>query len=76
MKEFTLEELAQYDGKDGKKCYVAYNGKVYDVTDSSFWGDGLHVGMHNAGVDLTSDMDGAPHADEVFEGFEVVGVLK
>jgi len=76
MKEFTLDELAQFDGKDGKKAYVAYNGSVYDLTDSSFWGDGLHVGMHAAGVDLTADMDGAPHADEVFSSFEKVGTIK
>ena len=76
MKEFTVDELAQFNGKDGRKCYVAYNGKVYDLTDSSFWGDGLHVGMHGSGTDLTSDMDGAPHADEVFSSFEIVGELK
>ena len=35
MKEFTLEELAEYNGVNGKKAYVAYQGQVYDVTDES-----------------------------------------
>ncbi|KAI1425074.1 cytochrome b5-like heme/steroid binding domain-containing protein [Xylaria sp. FL1777] len=28
----TLEELAQADGAEGRKAYVAIKGKVYDVT--------------------------------------------
>lgn len=34
MKKFTREELAQYDGKNGNPAYVAYKGKVYDVSVS------------------------------------------
>lgn len=30
---FTMEELATYNGENGNKSYVAYNGHVYDVTD-------------------------------------------
>ena len=33
MKEYTLEELADYNGKNGK-IYIAYQGQVYDVSDS------------------------------------------
>ena len=29
---FTPEELTAFDGKDGRKAYVAVEGKVYDVT--------------------------------------------
>jgi len=28
MKEFTKEELALYNGKNGNPAYVAYRGKV------------------------------------------------
>ena len=48
-KKFTLEELAKYDGKNGNPAYVAYSGKVYDVSESSFWTDGDHLGSHEAG---------------------------
>jgi len=28
----TIEELAQFDGKDGAKAFVAIDGSVYEVT--------------------------------------------
>ena len=70
---FTAEELAAFDGKDGKAAYVAFNGKVYDVTGSDMWEAGEHEDEHSAGVDLTDDMDFAPHNDAVFENFPLVG---
>lgn len=76
MDEFTAEELAKYNGKDGEKCYVAYNGKVYDVTGSMLWEEGDHQGMHDGGIDLTEDFEDAPHDDDVMEDFPVVGTLK
>jgi len=30
MREFTLEELSKYDGRDGNPAYVTCNGKVCD----------------------------------------------
>lgn len=74
-KVFTLEELSQYDGKDGHKAYYAYEGKVYDVTGSKMWEEGEHFGLH-AGEDLTGKMEDAPHGTEVFAGFEVMGTYK
>ncbi|MBI4289131.1 MAG: response regulator [Chloroflexi bacterium] len=72
---FTLEELKEFDGKDGRPAYVAYSGKVYDISASALWGDGVHSGLHSAGVDLTSDMGNAPHGEEVLLGFRIVGEL-
>ena len=60
MKEYTLEELTEYNGKNGK-IYVAYQGQVYDVSDSYLWESGTHQGLHDAGKDLTEEMDEAPH---------------
>jgi predicted heme/steroid binding protein len=74
IKEFTLEELAQYDGKNGK-AYVAYQGKVYDVSSSSLWKNGVHHG-HSAGKDLTNEMSNSPHGSRVLNDFLVVGTLK
>ena len=73
-KVFTLEELSQFDGKDGHKAYYAYEGKVYDVTSSKLWKLGEHFGVQ-AGKDLTGLMEGAPHGKEVFAPFEVVGLF-
>lgn len=74
MKEFTLEQLASFNGQGGNPVYVAFEGKVYDVTDSAMWTDGDHEGMHFAGADLTSEHDDAPH-DVLVTGFPQVGVL-
>ncbi|NCO12102.1 MAG: hypothetical protein COZ34_00875 [Candidatus Pacebacteria bacterium CG_4_10_14_3_um_filter_34_15] len=74
-KIFTVKELAEFDGKDGRKSYIAYEGVVYDVTDSKLWKLGEHFGL-NAGVDLTERMSEAPHGDEVFAGFEVLGRIE
>ncbi len=74
MKDFTLEELAQYNGTNGQPAYVAYEGVVYDVSDSAMWGDGDHEGMHQAGADLTSEQADAPH-DVYVTDFPEVGRL-
>jgi predicted heme/steroid binding protein len=74
-KKFTVQELSQFSGKNGKPAYVGYKGKVYDVTESYQWGDGEHLG-HMAGQDLTEYMDVAPHSQEVIERMKVVGELE
>jgi len=75
VKEFTKEELAQYDGKNGKPVHVAYKGNVYDVSASFLWKDGNHQVLHSAGVDLTDALEQAPHGGDVLEKFPVVGIL-
>jgi hypothetical protein len=34
---FTLEELATYNGQNGQPAYIAVEGVVYDVSNSSRW---------------------------------------
>lgn len=75
MKEFTEEELAQYNGKNGNPVYVVYKGKVYDLSASFLWKDGTHQVLHRAGVDLTDALEQAPHGGDVLEKFPVVGAL-
>ena len=74
-RKFTLEELKQYDGREGRPAYIAFKGKVYDVTDDFLWVDGDHQGQHVAGKDLTSEMSFAPHGEETLERVKLVGVL-
>lgn len=71
-----MEELARFDGRDGRPAYLAYAGKVYDVTDSFLWRDGRHQALHRAGQDLTEALGQAPHGPELLERFPVVGILK
>jgi len=51
MRVFTKEELKKYDGSKGV-AYVAYHGKVYDVSQSFLWKSGVHQVLHRAGCDL------------------------
>jgi predicted heme/steroid binding protein len=75
MREFTLVELSEFTGKNGKLAYIGYKGKVYDVTGSFQWKNGDHW-LHEAGSDLTAAMKDAPHFDDLLIPFEVVGILK
>jgi predicted heme/steroid binding protein len=72
---FTPETLAQFDGLAGRKAYFAYEGKVYDVTESALWKEGQHYGL-KAGVDLTGKLDGAPHGTEVFSRVPLMGTYQ
>ncbi len=76
QKKVTRQQLQDNNGQNGKPAYLAYKGKVYDVTDSSFWMDGEHMGMHNAGRDLTEELDMAPHKEENFAKVKYIGELE
>ena len=76
MKEFAREELKKYDGKEGRKAYVACDGNIYDVTDSFLWKDGKHQVTHPAGKDLTGELRQAPHGIDFLKRFPVVGMLR
>lgn len=75
LKKFTLEELKQYDGREGRPAYIAFKSKVYDVTDSYLWVDGDHQGQHVAGKDLSEEISLAPHGEETLERVKQIGVL-
>lgn len=71
----TKEELAQFDGQEGRKAFVAVNGRIFDVTESSYWRGGKHLDTHQAGRDLSADILNAPHVRSVIERFPVVAAL-
>ncbi|MGC1122618.1 MAG: cytochrome b5 domain-containing protein [Candidatus Methanofastidiosia archaeon] len=75
MRKFSKEELAQYDGKNKTPVYVAYKGKVYDVSNSFLWKNGNHQVFHKAGQDLTTSLEHAPHDADLLEKFPVVGII-
>jgi len=76
MREFTREELSEFNGLNGKPAYIGYKNKVYDVTGSFHWKKGNHWVTHQAGNDLTEGMLAAPHFDDLLMPFTVVGTLK
>ena len=75
LEKFTVKELEEYNGKNGKPAYAAYQGKVYDLSQSRLWSGGEHMGMHQAGKDITEELELAPHGEEILERVKQVGVL-
>lgn len=73
-KTFTLEELSQFDGKDGTQAYIAIDGVVYNVTDAQGWKEGEHEGYY-AGQDLTAAFESSPHKEAILNGLEIMGKL-
>lgn len=75
LPEYTKSQLALRNGQDKPQIWIAYLGKIYDVSESRLWRNGKHY-EHWAGQDLTDELKDAPHTAAVFAKFKVVGVLK
>lgn len=71
---YSKAQLALRNGQDKPLIWVAYQGLIYDVTSSRLWRKGMHY-EHWAGQDLTAELDEAPHSEEVFKKFNIVGKL-
>jgi len=76
MQEFDLQSLAECNGRDGNPVYIAHGGRVIDVSKSRLWKTGRHMKRHEAGKDLTDDIEAAPHGKEVLDRFPQVGILR
>ncbi len=74
--ETTTDPLALADGKEGRPAHVGFQGQVYDVSQSRFWMQGVHMGRHFAGTDLTDAMADAPHGAEVFKRVNKIGKVQ
>jgi predicted heme/steroid binding protein len=72
---FTPEDLASFDGREGRRALVGHGGKVYDLSASRLWAGGTHVRRHAAGGDQTAALSQAPHGAEKLAAFPVVGSL-
>ncbi len=76
QKDMTVDELAGYDGEDGRPAYFAYDGRVFDATESKLWKGGNHLGRHQAGFDLSDALKQAPHGEEKIISLPLVGNLR
>ena len=74
QKEFTLEELSQYTGGNGKPAYVAIEDIVYDISNSKAWGGGTHFELI-AGQDLTSEFNSCHGIIDILTNAPKVGIL-
>jgi predicted heme/steroid binding protein/uncharacterized membrane protein len=73
VKKFSTESLSEYNGKNGRPVYIAYKGRVIDVSGSKFWKTGSHMKRHPGGQDLTTDIQAAPHDIDVLDRYPQVG---
>ncbi|KRQ86161.1 Cytochrome b5-like Heme/Steroid binding domain protein [Caloramator mitchellensis] len=73
-KIFTLEELKNFDGTNGKPAYVAVDGIVYDVTLIASWGGASHFGLL-AGNDFTKEFNDCHGDRNMLKKIPVVGTL-
>ena len=75
LPDYTKQQLALRNGQDKPQIWVAFEGLIYEVTESRLWRNGKHY-EHWAGQDLTDELADAPHTASVFEKFKPVGRLK
>lgn len=71
-KEFNIDELSNYNGKNGKPPYIAIFGTVYDLTDVDKWQEkNIEVGQ-----DLTGEYKEVYGSDKShLKNLKVAGVL-
>ncbi|MFD3156447.1 cytochrome b5 domain-containing protein [Haloimpatiens sp. FM7330] len=75
-REFTIDELSNFDGSQGKPAYVAIDGIVYDVSFNAKWGGGTHFGLVS-GKNLSSEyLSCHGESKNKLSNLPIVGTLK
>jgi predicted heme/steroid binding protein len=75
LPHYTKSQLALRNGSEMDEIWIAFEGKIYDMTQSNYWKNGKHYGNF-AGQDLTDDLINSPHGKRVFENLPVIALLK
>ncbi len=76
LKEYTVDELAKFDGQNGNPAYIAVDGNVYDVTNAAPWANGSHFGQYTAGKDLSKAILLVSHGKAKLSEVPMIGTLK
>jgi len=74
LPSYTRAELALRNGQDRPEIWLAWEGMIYDLSESRLWKNGKHY-EHWAGQDLTDELAESPHGRRVFEGRVPIGIL-
>lgn len=75
----TLADLSRADGLDGRRCWVAIDGVVYDASDNKQWQNGKHTpsnGLASCGKDLSEVIGQSPHGKDVLRELVILGDLE
>lgn len=76
IQEYTLEEVAKYNGENGGQAWVIINGNIYDASKIEKWKGGIHFGV-KAGQDVTEYFKTCHNSDEKIKAkLSFVGKLK
>lgn len=73
--DLSVDDLTNFNGTGDRNAFFAYKGKIYDVSQSPHWKDGVHFSKHSAGTDLTGALKNAPHGEEKVLEMPRVGKL-
>ena len=74
LPQYSRAMLALRNGQDRPEIWVAFEGKIYDLSLSRLWKNGRHY-EHWAGQDLTEELKDSPHGRRVFEEREAIALL-
>lgn len=77
--DISKDELAANDGREGRECWVAIDGVVYNASVSSEWQNGQHIpsgGQAKCGEDLSQVIRNAPHGRSVLSILPSIGNLQ
>lgn len=78
LQEISQSKLSEADGKEGRACWLAVDGVVYEIEQGYKWIDGAHTESQLAycGADMSSAIDQAPHGRTKLSQLRKVGVTK
>jgi predicted heme/steroid binding protein len=62
--KLSISDLKYFDGTRGRAGYIGYKNRIYDMSASEFWTNGVHFERHKAGEDLSDMLNQAPHDEE------------
>jgi predicted heme/steroid binding protein len=74
LPSYTRAELSLRNGQDKPEIWLAWQGMIYDLSESRLWRNGKHY-EHWAGQDLTEELADSPHGRRVFDGRFPIGIL-
>jgi predicted heme/steroid binding protein len=73
---FNAQTLANFDGREGRRAYIALDGIVYDVTGHPMWPNGLHRGSFQAGKDYSAQIPASHRRDMRYDELPKVGTYE
>ncbi len=77
-KTYSQQELASANGKDGRDCWLAVDGVIYEIDQGYKWLEGKHTesSLAYCGADMSSVIDQAPHGRTKLSQLKKIGSLQ